>query len=247
MSVEPNEEARRLCRVHLLRTLPPQECAVLATRCAWRRYPAETTIIARDSAERDFLFIVEGWARAFDVTESGREVVYADIGSGGHVGELAAIDGGPRSANVVAITDCLVAALPEAEFRVLLLRHAAISLDLLQDVARMVRMADLRITELSTMGAVERICRELLRRAVPFAGEAELAVHDLPTQETLAGLTGTTRETVGKVMMQLAHAGLVRRRQRTLLLVDLDRLRAFAGIAGAASLPSLESPRASLS
>lgn len=150
---------------------------------------------------------------------------------------VAAIDGGPRSADVVAVTDCLVAALPVTEFRALLLRHAAISLDLLEDVARMVRMADLRITELSTMGAVERICRELLRRAVPHREEAELAVHDLPTQETLAGLTGTTRETVGKVMMQLAHAGLVRRRRRTLLLVDLDRLRQLAGLIAADPLP----------
>lgn len=225
-----NDETRRLCGVRLLRALPADECAALASRCGWRHYRAGQTIILRDSPERDFLFLVDGRARVVDVTDRGREVVYADITAGGHIGELAAIDGGPRSANVTAVTDCLVAALPVADFRALLLRHAAISLDLLEDVVRMVRVADLRITELSTMGAVERVCRELLRRAAPHRGEPGLVVDELPTQETIAALTGTTRETVGKIMMQLAHAGLVRRRRRSLLLIELDRLRDLAGI-----------------
>lgn len=237
MPMPPDEEAQRLCRVRLLRALPATECAALAARCGWRHYRAGQTIIARDSGERDFLFVVEGRAQVIDVTDRGREVVYAEIAAGGHVGELAAIDGGPRSANVVAVTDCLIAALPVAGFRALLLRHAQISLDLLEDVVRMVRVADLRITELSTMGAVERICRELLRRAEPHQGDAPLAVRDLPTQETLAALTGTTRETVGKIIMQLAHAGLVRRRQRSRLLIDLERVRGFAGIEARDPMP----------
>lgn len=228
MSMLHNEESQRLCRVRLLRALPATECADLAARCGWRHYRAGQTIITGGSGERDFLFIVEGRAQVIDVTERGREVVYAEIAAGGHVGELAAIDGGLRSASVVAVTACLIAALPVAEFRALLLRHAQISLDLLEDVVRMVRVADLRITELSTMGAVERICRELLRRSEPHGGDAPFAVRALPTQETLAALTGTTRETVGKIMMQLTHAGLVRRRQRSLLLIDLERLRGFA-------------------
>ena len=85
-----------------------------------------------------------------------------------------------------------------------------------------------RITELSTMGAVGRICRELRRRAKPEGAQGQLVIRELPTQEMLAGLTGTIRETVGKVMAQLAHAGIVLRRGRDLYILDPHRLDAFA-------------------
>lgn len=163
-----------------------------------------------------------------DTTGHGREVVYAEIPAGGHVGELAAIDGGPRSADVIAVTDCLIGALPAASFRALLARHPDMALRLLEGFARVVRLADRRITELSTMAAVERICRELLRRS--HGDKRALVVDELPTQELLASVTGTTRETVGKVMAQLAHSGLVRRCNRSLHLLDVERIKALAGM-----------------
>lgn len=129
---------------------------------------------------------------------------------------------------MIAVTDCLIGALPAASFRALLSRHPDVALRLLEGFARIVRLADLRITELSTMAAVEGICRELLRRS-RHDGRA-LVVDELPTQELIASVTGTTRGTVGKVMAQLAHSGLPRRCNRSLQLLDVARFKALAGM-----------------
>lgn len=220
----------RLDGVQILACMTPAERETVAKRCAWRRYAPGETIISRGDESSDVLLFVAGRARVIDLTPSGREVVYAEIEAGSHVGELAAIDGGERTADVVALEDSTVAALPAETLHELILRFPPIGLALLKDLVRVVRLADLRITELSTMGAVHRICRELLRRSAHCAAVGGPAVDPIPTQETLAGLTGTTRETVGRVQVQLTHAKLVRRRGRTLALLDIPRLRVLAGL-----------------
>jgi CRP/FNR family transcriptional regulator, cyclic AMP receptor protein len=222
--------ADRLQGVKLLACLSPDEREAIAKRCAWRRFGAGETIIGRDDESRHIAWIVEGRARIVVVTAGGREVVYAEIGSGSHVGELAAIDEGPRSAEVVALEPCQVASLSPEEFRALLERHASVALELLRHLAGIVRLADLRITELSTMGAVHRVCRELLRRGHRRPSDNACVIEQLPTQEALAGLTGTTRETVARILAQLANAGLVRRQGRgTMILRDTRRIGELAG------------------
>jgi CRP-like cAMP-binding protein len=101
-----------------------------------------------------------------------------------------------------------------------------------EQLAQAVRSADLKLMELVTMGAVQRIARHLLRlpaAAVPETGG--LVIAPLPTQELIAAATGTTRETVGRIMAQLGHAGVVERRGRRLVVPSSERLRGLAGLA----------------
>jgi CRP/FNR family cyclic AMP-dependent transcriptional regulator len=216
-------------RIALLSDLPPQVLDDLRQRCRWRRYAAGARIIERATPGRDVLFIVEGKVRVGHTTDEGREVTYGEIEAGGVVGELAAIDGGPRSAEVVAATDCRTASLSADAFRSLLLRHPETALRLLETYARIIRLADLRITELSTTGVAARLARELLRRAARDPG-GELAVDPLPTQEQLAAVTGTTRETIGRVMIQLARTNLASRRGRRLVLLSQAGLAHLANM-----------------
>jgi CRP/FNR family transcriptional regulator, cyclic AMP receptor protein len=86
-----------------------------------------------------------------------------------------------------------------------------------------------KITELATMGAMQRVYRELQRLARPLGNDPNgaVVVENLPTQETLAGRLGTTRETVARVLAQLARAGITERHGRRLTIrrpVDLALL-----------------------
>lgn len=221
---------RSLDRIRLLRGLTADERRAVAGRCRWLSHPPGKLLIEHGSAGSEVLFIVEGRVRVLGASTYAREVVYAEIAAGGQVGDLAAVDGGRRSATVVTVGACLVAALPTAEFRRLLADHASVALALLEDFARMVRAADVRIAEISTMGATERICRELLRSARPGFRPDLLVIDDLPTQELLASVTGTTRETVAKIVAQLAHARVVRRLRRRLEILQPAALYAMAGL-----------------
>jgi len=231
--------------VRLLGTLEQAELASLARRCQWRDFEEGETILRRDDRGDEVCFVVRGRVRVGETSPEGREIVFAEIGVGEHIGEMAAIDGGHRSADVVAATDCRVACLPGADFCHLLHRNPEIALALLRDAARIIRLNNIRITELTSAGAVERICRELLRRAHAVASSTTWVIDELPTQETLAAVTGTTRETVAKVMSQLAHAGLVHRFRRSLEITDIGGLCSMAGMPKAPSAGSAPIDRAS--
>jgi len=219
-----------LAPVTILGCLQADERAQLARSCRLHGFPAGASVIGEDRDGREVLFVLEGRVRVIGRSESGRLVSFAEIGAGGHVGEIAALDDGPRTADVEAITDCRVAVLPPGAFDALLHRHSCVAVALLRHLARIIRTADLRITELSTLGAAERLARELLRRAVPStaAGSGSI-VEPMPTQEHLASVTGATRETVARLLAQLQHAGLTRRSGSRLTILDMPRLGEIAG------------------
>jgi CRP/FNR family transcriptional regulator, cyclic AMP receptor protein len=195
----------RLAGIGLLAGLGAEELGRIEQRCRWRRHRAGEVILDRDSPSRDLLLVVEGRVQVVNSGASGREVVYAEIGAGEHFGELAAIDGEPRSAAVVALEVCLLAALAPEEVEILLRRHPEIAIALLRRLARIIRHSDERIVDLSTLGALQRVWRELLRLARPDpAHPGGWRIEPLPTQHSLAARAGTARETVARALAQLA-------------------------------------------
>lgn len=215
----------RLGEIRLLASLPTAELVALERRCRWRRYHAGEQILHRDSDTRDVLFIAEGRIRVVNYAASGREIAFAVVETGGHVGELSAIDGKGRSAAVVAVTDCTIASLSAEAFGALLERHAPVAVALLRHLSRIIRIGDERIAELSVLGAVPRVYRELLRLAEPDPSDASLwRIADLPTQQDIASRVGATRETVARALGQILSAGVVQRHGRTLLIRDREML-----------------------
>ncbi len=229
-----------LAAIDLLAGLDAVERALVAKDCRFFRVEAGTRVIDDDTGgstgdragDRNVLFVIEGRVRVVDETSDGRTVTYAEIAAGSLVGELAALDGGPRTAAVLALTDCLVAMLGADHFVDLLTRRPPLALGLLRHLVRIIREADARITELSTVGAAGRLCRELLRRSRPASDTdgTRRVVEPLPTSEELASLIGVTRERVSRLLGQLEQAGLLAHAARHLLLTDIQRLADLAGL-----------------
>lgn len=215
--------------IALLASMTAERRAALAKRCAWRAFAVGEEILARDEPADAVLFIVEGRVRVVDFSVGGREVAYAVVEAGGHVGELGVIDGAPRSASIVALDPCRVAFLPAAAFWTLIDAESGVARALLRRLARIIRDNDEKITELATMGAMQRVYRELLRLARPLPGGVALVVEGLPTQETLASRLGTTRETVARVLAQLVRAGVTTREGRRLTIHRPAELELLAG------------------
>src|SRR5262249_25463001 len=99
-----SDAARSLAGIELLQSLEPQQLQSVERRCLWRKWRPGEQIIDRETMADDVYFIVRGRARVVDYSSSGsREVVFDKLGEGANFGELAAIDGEPRSANIVAV------------------------------------------------------------------------------------------------------------------------------------------------
>jgi len=234
----PVEFTRTLSAITLLQGLDEDERRRLESRCHWRQCAPGETVLERGSESREVLFIVQGAVNVVDFSISGREIAYATLRAGDGFGELAAIDGQPRSASVVAVEKTLLAVLPSERFLDLLQENAGVTFRLLQRLANMVRSGDVRIMELSTLAATQRVYAELLRMAVPDTAVPSLwVIHPLPPLREIASRISTTRETVARALSQLYPTGLLRRKGRSLYIMDrakfqetLESLKADGGI-----------------
>lgn len=217
---------RSLEGVELLDGLDEDERARLAERCRWRRFKPGERVFDRGDRGRDVFFVVEGRVNAVDFTFSGREVAFASLTEGSSFGELAAIDGLPRSTSVVAAEKSYLAALPHEPFVALLRENAEVSFRVLTKLAEIVRRGDERIMEMSTLAATHRVYAELLRMAQPDAAVPDLwVVRPLPPLREIASRVSTTRETVARALGQLYPSGLLRRKGRNLYLMDRAALQ----------------------
>lgn len=199
--------------------------ANLERQCRWRSYGRGETLVDKGATSRDVFFITRGSAAAVTFSPAGREVTLGIIRAGDMFGELAAIDDEPRSATVTAMEASDVAILSAEQFRELMLRDAKVAFRVLQRLAAIVRTTGIRIMELATLQAAQRVYSELLRMAKPDAAVPDLwLVRPLPPMHEIAGLTGTTRETVNRAISQLYGSGLLKRKGRNLFLMDKERL-----------------------
>lgn len=216
--------------IRLLATLSPAARAALAERCQWRRYKANDQIIDRDSDNRDVFFVCEGSMRVVNYSVSGREITLDDATAGDHFGHFSALDGQPRSANVVALTDSTIATLSPGLFNQLLMDNPALALAMMRDLARLIRQSTVRIMDLSTLGANNRVHAELLRlarRANKESGQRDAAsaiLRPIPVHGDIASRVSTTRETVARVFGDLTRQGIIHREGDALRVGSLQAL-----------------------
>ena len=221
----PDTAARTLIGFPLFEGLDGTELSRLEAICHWRMCAAGERIFESGSESREVFLVIRGAVNIANFSASGREVAFATSRTGEYFGELAAIDRQPRSASVVAMEPTLLAVLPAAAFLDLLQRRAQVTFRVLQRLASIVRTGDVRIMELSTLAAAQRVYAELLRLAQPEPAVRGLwVVCPLPPLREIASRTGTTRETVTRALGQLYPTGLIRRKGRNLYLMDRSGL-----------------------
>ena len=106
-----------LARIPLFRSLDQEQIRRLDTRCSWRQYDIGNEIVSYEEIGTDVFFVVAGQVRAQILRADGRPIILRTIQAGEWFGELAALDGGPRSASIVSVTNSIVARMRATTFR----------------------------------------------------------------------------------------------------------------------------------
>ena len=208
----------------------PDEVVVQLERAAdWRGYDTGETLFSQGDSSTEFVSLVSGSARVLIHAASGQEIAFADIGEGGHMGELSLVDGGPRSAAVVAASPCVVAALSRETMLEAVREHSVIALNLLMDFARIMRGSNDRFVDLSTKSGIQRVYDELLRLAEPSPnGDGTWYIPTVPMHKEIAVWAGTSTDTVARAIGQLTNVGIVKRRTRSLHILDRRHIERLA-------------------
>ena len=212
--------------IGLLRGLSASELEQTAKDCGWKQYAANEQIIDRQSETTDVFLVVEGRVRVVNYSITGREITLDDIDAGGHFGELAAIDEKPRSASVMALTPCNLAVISRDFFLDMVKSHPGVAILVMRDLAGIIRNSTVRIMDLSTLAANNRVQADLLRLASANLTEDGItSISPIPVHGDVASRVSTTRETVARVMNDLARRGVVERLKDALLVNDVEKLR----------------------
>ncbi len=197
----------------------------LAQQCSWRRYEAGQRLIAREATDHDVYLIVSGRVRITAFSGAGHQVTYRDIGSGDWFGDLAAIDGLARSADVDALEETLVASLAPAVFSRLLHNYPAVCDCVLTRLVALVRDLTERVFEFSTLGVQNRVHAEVLRLAKQAGIDANTArIDPAPKHADIASKVSTYREQVTRELSAMVKQGLLQRGGRALVVPDVARL-----------------------
>ena len=176
----------------------------------------------------DQLYVVlDGKIKLTRASADGRENLTSVLGPGEMFGELSLFDPRPRTSAASAVTDATVAALAHDALRPWLLERPDVSMHMLQALAKRVRRefdvtADLVFTDVP--GRVAKNLLDLADRFGEQGGDGLHVHHDL-TQEELAQLVGASRETVNKALADFAARGWLQISARSVLILDVERLR----------------------
>jgi CRP-like cAMP-binding protein len=217
-----------LSTVDLFCGLDPEQLAEIERHTRTRPFRAGQTVVGYQDDSNEVFFIHTGKLKVTIFSEAGREVAFRELSAGMSFGELSAIDGQPRSANVIALTDAVVTSMTRADFMATLKRHPDVAVAALRKLTLLVRALSERVHEFAEKVEV-RICHELLRLAREgMQGTNAARLRPAPKHAEIASRVNTHREAVSRLLSKLARLGIVRRENGDLLISDLRALAAYA-------------------
>lgn len=210
-----------------LARLDPADRADLLERGRRRRWPAGASMFLEGDRSGTVVFVVSGRVKVFSLTDQGEEILLAVRGPDALLGEVSAVDGGPRSASVAALEPVEAVVLTADAFVDYLRGHAGAATVLLQIVVARLRDADRKRVEFAAYDIAARVARRLVELAERFGEPDENGVRITValSQDELAGWVGASREAVAKSLRVLRDRGLVTTGRRTMTVLDLPGLR----------------------
>lgn len=162
----------------------------------------------------DMVYILlEGTVKIYVDQLDGSEVILAFLGPGDTFGEMSMVDSAGRSANVVALEDCLCLLMDRSAFHQCLRSTKGLSYNLVKLMSRRLRLANEQIQALSTLDVRGRVARQLLAFAQQYGQGAEASQGvTIPlrlTQTDVAALVGASRERVNQVIVDFKDSGYI--------------------------------------
>lgn len=217
----------------LFTALPLAAIEDLTERVTIRRVPAHRTVVSQDEAGESLYLIQSGRVKVGVLGENGREVTLAILRAGQTFGEMSLFDGGSRSANCITMEPSTLLELSREDLVLHLTSYPRTALNMLGQMSKRLRRADETITQLALCDVNERLVWQLVSLAKEEGKPVPegLLVRRRPTQQELANMIGSCRETISRAFNQLARDGLIVARGRSMivtpaLIAQVERRRA---------------------
>jgi CRP-like cAMP-binding protein len=216
-----------LARVKLFAGLAAEDLVALAANLQRRRYSKGQFIFQQGDPGLCLYLVESGKVKIASFSSEGKGLVLNLFGPGDFFGELALLDGEPRSADALAQVPCQLLLLQRDDFMRFLEARPHVAVKLLATVSRRLRHTTQQAEAIIFFDLPARLARVLLElaEAERTSVEGEWVIASRPTQAELAEMVGATRESINKWLGVYEEQGLIRRERNQLVILQPEALR----------------------
>ena len=217
-------KVEHLRKVPIFSDLSDSDLKKISEKMISRLYEKGKMILLEQSQGETFFIIISGVVKVTRLSDDGMEVILAILGESDFFGEMSLLDGEGRSANIVANEQSEVVTLSRSDFLDCLQKYPKIAIALLEELAVRLRKSDQHIESLSLSDSDQRIGITLIRLAEELGTikRGDVNVKNLPYQQDIANMAGTSRETVSRTLNLLETKNLLKRDGRNLTIYKFD-------------------------
>jgi CRP/FNR family cyclic AMP-dependent transcriptional regulator len=226
--MDAHQVASLLSKTVLFSGLDGQACLELAETTNQRVYRPGQVVFVQDEPGDHMFAVAEGSVKLLIRSANGDAVELARLWPCDVFGEVALLDGGPRSASAEAVERSVLIAIARGELLRLLRSNGVVVDALLRSLGQLVRRANGQSADLIFLNLRGRVAKKLLELGTA-GGAVSGTLHRKITQGDLAQMVGGARQTVNQVLRQFEERGWIRLANRTIEIVGWDGLRRQAG------------------
>jgi CRP/FNR family transcriptional regulator, cyclic AMP receptor protein len=216
-----------LKNVSIFSTLNENQLEEILRIGSYRLFRKDSIIVFENEEGAGLYIIAKGKVKVSRFGNDGKEVIFAVLHSSEFFGEMALLDGDERSATVSAIEDSEIFSLKRDEFMELLKNHPDVVNELLKELTRRIRGADMKIKALSMHDAEGKIATVLIQLAdeLGIVKKGQIEIERLPYQHEIANMAGTSRETISRTLHTFAKKGFVELDGTGLRILNYDKFK----------------------
>lgn len=219
-----------LKNINILEGLPEQELAAIAARTSMSRMRKNGVIYFPEAQSRNVYFLKSGHVKIVRLSPDGREAILDIVGPGEIFGELSL--GGEEEEEYVeiaeALDDVLICAMGKGDFVDMLQENPELNLRMVKLIGLKLRKVESKVEDLIFKNVRERIMTFLLRYAEAFGKikNQQISVPKFLSQEEIAHLTGTSRQSAAAILNELRENGIIDFTTKSLFVLKPEKLKA---------------------
>ncbi len=213
-----NDKSAVLARTHLFQNLQEAVRGHVANYSVIRAVPRGRTIFSKGDDGSALFVVSDGVVQMSVPSLEGKSAVYNHIGAGEVFGEIALLDGSPRSTDAIAFTDCTLVVIERRYFLQLLHDHSEIAMRVIELLCSRIRRTSQQVEDLMFLDLKRRVAKTLL--VMSSGSMQELAI----TQGDLSQIVGMSREMINRQLQVWDREGWISLGRRRIGILRPDRL-----------------------
>lgn len=221
-----SDKLKLLADLDLFRKLRPDELDRLIAFTRWSRHRARSVLFCKGAPGTSMMVVRHGRVKVCTHSECGRELVLEMFGPGDVFGEIALLDGSPRTADAVTIDECELLVLDRRDFIPFLLEHSDASVRMLEVLTQRLRRTTQLLEDVAFRGGPSRLARRFIHLAEFSGRDVENGVYvDMSlSQQQLGDMVGMTRESINKQLKHWRDEGLITWSRGYYTIMDIEEL-----------------------